>query len=89
MFEVFDFGECLVADAEALGDFVGFGGLRLGVLAEHVEVYGDDGVLIKPSSLAVGASSIEFFFRISLSLSVKRPPFEWSAGTMPLPLRPQ
>ena len=45
-FEVFDFGECLVADAEALGDFVGFGGLRLGVLAEHVEIYGDDGVLI-------------------------------------------
>ena len=29
-----------------LGDFVGFGGLRLGVLAEHVEIYGDDGVLI-------------------------------------------
>ena len=23
-FEVFDFGECLVADAEALGDFIGF-----------------------------------------------------------------
>ena len=28
-FEVFDFGECLVADAEALGDFIGFSGLRL------------------------------------------------------------
>ena len=45
-FEVFDFGECLVADAEALGDFIGFSGLRLGVLAEHVEIYGDDGGLI-------------------------------------------
>ena len=44
--EFLHLSEGFVADAEALGNLVGCGGLGVRVLAEHIQIHVDDGLFI-------------------------------------------